>query len=145
MKRLAIALVILCCAGQLAVSQTGSSTKRRSVTGHYSLKSKVKRNTLSVQQLPGKKIRFHVLALWISPNYPDNIHNGEIGGTVDLVNSRAVFFEDGRCKLTIFFTATGASVVQDHEVGDCDFGANVTATGNYRKINSRRPDFDEND
>ena len=32
-------------------------------------------------------------------------------------------------------------VSKHNKIGDCDFGANVTASGTYRKLNSRKPKF----
>lgn len=115
-----------------------SKKKPRNLTGHYRLSRGEQRNSLEVESLPGGKIKFHILALWVSPYNPENVHNGEVTGVVSFKNNVAVYTEQN-CKLTFRFTATSAVVTQADEVGDCDFGANVSASGTYRKLNSRRP------
>jgi hypothetical protein len=40
------------------------------------------------------------------------------------------------------FLPTSVRVSQSDEVGDCGFGANVTAAGAYRKSDSKKPKFD---
>jgi hypothetical protein len=96
---------------------------------------------MEVQELPGGKIKFHILALWVSYYNRDNVHNGEVQGEINLVGDTATYQEEG-CKITIRFTRTAAIVKQFDELGDCDFGANVLATGTYRKLDSKRPKFD---
>ena len=111
------------------------------VTGHYSARSKTAPNSMEVQQLPGGKIKFHILALWVSSYNRENVHNGEVQGVVDLVGDTATF-EEEHCKITIKFTSRAAIVKHADERGDCEFGANVSATGTYRKTDSRKPKFD---
>ena len=96
---------------------------------------------MEVLQLPSGKLKFHILALWVSAYNRENVHNGEAQGVVELKGNSAVF-EAEHCKITIRFTSTSAIVKQWDEIGDCDFGANVTATGTYRKVDSRKPKFD---
>ena len=96
---------------------------------------------MEVLQLPRGKLRFHILALWVSAYNRENVHNGEAQGVVELKGNSAVF-EAEHCKITIRFTSTSAIVKQWDEIGDCDFGANVSATGTYRKVDSRKPKFD---
>src|SRR5882672_9042747 len=61
------------------------------VTGHYRLIKEEFRNRLDVQQLAGGKIKFHLLALWVSHNNPDNIHNGELQGIASLEKGVAIY------------------------------------------------------
>jgi hypothetical protein len=112
------------------------------VTGHYRLRNAETPNSLEVLQLPGGKIKFHILALWVSAHNRDNVHNGELQGIVALRGDTAVY-QGESCKVTIKFVAGKAIVTQADDVGDCYFGANVSATGTYRKLNSRRPRFSE--
>jgi hypothetical protein len=90
--------------------------------------------------LPEGKIQFHLLALWVSANNRENVHNGELEGIIKLKGNTATYETEG-CRVTISFFATTAVVNQDSKIGDCDFGANVTASGIYRKLNSRKPKF----
>src|SRR6185436_8196659 len=79
------------------------------VTGHYAARSKSAPNSMEVQELPGGKVKFHILALWVSYYNRDNVHNGEAQGTVDLVGDKATYVEE-RCKITIRFTRSAAIV-----------------------------------
>jgi len=139
----AITIITLLVVLSLDMVQAQKSVQQsvRKVTGHYQLKKGEKRNRLEVKELAGSKIKFHILALWVSPYNAENIHNGEVFGTV-LRRGNIATYEDEHCKLTITFTQSGAVVDQAEEVGDCDFGANVSASGNYRKLNSRTPVFE---
>jgi hypothetical protein len=42
-------------------------------------------------------------------------------------------------QVSMKFSSTSAIVTQDTKIGDCDFGINVTASGTYRELNSRKP------
>jgi hypothetical protein len=139
--KIPLSLVLLGLFLSLVQGQKSVRKSVRNVTGHYQLKKAETRNSFEVQELAGNRIKFHILALWISPYNPENVHNGEVFGTVLRKGNTAVY-EEERCKLTIKFTASGAVVDQNEEVGDCDFGANVTASGIYRKLNSRTPVFE---
>jgi hypothetical protein len=118
-----------------------SSPRNTSLTGLYRTRDPQIRNTLEVLELANGKIKFHLLALWISPYNRQNVHNGELQAIVTVSRGIAVYTSEN-CKVTIRFLSDKAIVTQPQELGDCDFGANVTATGSYRKLNSRRPKFD---
>ena len=123
------------------IAQTPSPVNpSKVVTGHYRLRNPVTPNSLEVLQLPSGKIQFHLLALWVSPNNRENVHNGELEGIVELQGNKATYETEG-CKVTIRFFTTTATIIQDRKIGDCDFGVNVTATGTYRKLNNRKPRF----
>ncbi len=131
-------LVLLFTAAQ---TPPNTNAKPRIVTGHYRLRQNEFRNSLDVQQLPGGKIKFQLVALWVSYNNPENVHNGELRGIVTLDKGVAIY-ETGTCKITMRFTLNRVAITESDESGDCGFGANVTAAGSYRKINSRTPTFD---
>ncbi len=124
--------------------QTPSTTKAKrfdSVTGHYRLQREEFRNRIDVQQLPDGRIKFDLLALWVSHYNPENVHNGTLQGIIGLEN-RVAIYEADSCKLRLDFFPTKIRITQSEGVGDCGFGANVTAAGTYRKIDSRKPKFD---
>jgi hypothetical protein len=121
--------------------QPAARTSSLKLTGHYSLRNKWTPNSMEIEKLPDGKIKFHILALWVSPYNRTNVHNGELQAVVDLIGNTATY-EDEHCKISIKFTNTSAIVKQEDERGDCEFGANVSATGTYRKIDSRTPKFD---
>jgi hypothetical protein len=127
----------------LAVTTEQTFTKNaapRNVTGQYRLRQEEFHNRLDVLQLPGGKIKFQLVALWVSHNNPENIHNGELRGEVTLRNGLATL--PGNCKITMTFTANKVVVTEGEETEACGFGANVTAAGSYRKIDSKKPKFD---
>ena len=95
---------------------------------------------VDVEQLANGRIKFYLLALWVSHYNPDNIHNGELQATAILKGNTAIY-EDENCQITMKFHRNSVTVTQS-EAGDCDFGANVTASGTYSKINSKKPKFD---
>ena len=117
-----------------------SNTIPRNVTGHYRLRQEEFRNRLDVQQLPGGKIKFYLLALWVSYNNPENIHNGEIQGIARLENGMALYEAD-QCKVTMKFLPNRVVVTQTGEA-ECGFGANVTATGSYRRVDNKKTKFE---
>ena len=126
----------------ICAAQTRSPLKGtvKDVTGHYRLTKEEFRNRLDVRQVAGGKIKFHLLALWVSYNNAENIHNGELQGIAKLENGIALYDQDG-CKLKIEFFPGHVSITQLEEEG-CGFGANVTAAGSYRKLNGKKPKFD---
>jgi hypothetical protein len=118
-------------------AQAPPQATAKSVTGHYRLTKDEFRNRLDVQQLAGGKIKFYLLALWVSYNNPENIHNGELQGVVALENGVAVYDRDD-CKLKFEFSPNRVRVTQLNDAG-CGFGANVTADGAYRRLDSKKP------
>jgi hypothetical protein len=135
-------MVLVMLTASICAAQGSSLLKSpvKDVTGHYRLTKEEFRNRLDVRQLAGGKIKFHLLALWVSYNNPDNIHNGELQGIAKLENGVALYDQDG-CKIKIEFFSNRARVTQLDDAG-CGFGANVTAAGTYRKSNSNKPKFD---
>lgn len=89
-------------------------------------------NTIEVKELPGGKLRFAVMAIWKGPNWKESgPHTGEIGGTADLHNGKAVFKDkEADCMLTMSFSGNKLKVEQE---GSCGFGANVRADGTYKR------------
>ena len=126
----------------VGVAQTPShAANLNTLTGYYHNHHAVNQNSLEVLQLPGGKIKFHLLALWVSPYNRQNLHIGELRGIVALEDNTAVYASE-RCKVTMKFLRAKVVVTQSGAAGDCDFGANVSATGTYRKLDGRRPKFD---
>ena len=121
-------------------AQTPPRPAIKNVTGHYRLTKQEFRNRLEVKQLAGAKIKFHLLALWVSYNNPENIHNGELQGIGALENGIALYDQDG-CKLKFEFFSHEIRITQLDDAG-CGFGANVTAAGTYRKLDRKSPKFD---
>jgi hypothetical protein len=141
-KAIRVGIFVVMLTAVICEAQTQSKLKRpvKGVTGSYRLTKEEFRNRLEVRQLAGGKIKFHLLALWVSYNNPENIHNGELQGIVALENGVAVYDQDD-CKLKFELFPTLIRVTQLNDAG-CGFGANVTAAGNYRKLDSKNPKFD---
>jgi hypothetical protein len=127
--------------GSVSAQTPARMSQPAKVTGSYRLRSAETPSSLEVLQLPGGKIKFHIVALWVSVHNRDNVHNGELQGVIALKGDTAVY-QGESCKVTIKFVPGKAIVTQDEGVGDCYFGANVSATGSYRKMNNRQPKFD---
>jgi len=89
-------------------------------------------NTIEVKELPGGKLRFAVMAIWKGPTWKEyGPHMGEIGGTADLHNGKAIFKDkEADCTLAMSFSGNKLKVVQE---GSCGFGANVRADGTYKR------------
>lgn len=98
-------------------------------------------NTLDVQQLPDGKIKFDLIALWVSHHNPESVHNGEIQGVVSLENGVAVY-QEGACRIKMEFLPTRVRISESDDLSDCGFGVNVTAAGLYRKTDKKKPKFD---
>jgi hypothetical protein len=139
-----LALLILLCTSLVAGGQSPEVTNAkppRSVTGHYVMSRAAFHNRLDVEQLPGGKIKFDLVALWVSHDNPDNVHNGEIQAIVSLEKGVAVY-QEGGCRIKMEFLANKVRISESDEVGDCGFGVNVTAAGSYRKTDTKKPKFD---
>ena len=121
-------------------AQSPPRSAAKNATGHYRLTKEEFRNRIDVQQLAGGKIKFYLLALWVSHNNPENIHNGELQGIVALEKGVAIYDQDD-CKLKFEFFPNRVRVAQLNDAG-CGFGANVSAAGNYRKLDGKKPKFD---
>jgi hypothetical protein len=122
-------------------SQTPEPEKpSKIVTGHYRIRQANTPNSLEVLQLPDGKIQFRLLALWVSPDNREKVHNGELEGIIQLKSNIATYETKG-CKVVIRFFTRTAVITQDSKIGNCDFGLNVTAGGIYSKVNSRKPKF----
>jgi len=140
-KKIATIILLLSILGITTEQTFTRNAAPLNVTGHYRLRQEEFHNRLDVLQLPGGKIKFQLVALWVSHNNPENIHNGELRGELTLRNGVATF-SDGNCRVTMKFSANKVVVTEGEEIDDCGFGANVTAAGSYRKIDSKKPKFD---
>jgi hypothetical protein len=134
LSRVLVLVTALICAVQ---AQTPPKRAIKNVTGHYRLTKDEFRNRLDVLQLASGKIKFYLLALWVSYNNPENIHNGELQGIVMPENRVAIYVQDD-CKLKFEFFPNRVRVTQLDDAG-CGFGANVTAAGSYRKWIVKNP------
>jgi hypothetical protein len=67
---------------------------------------------------------------------------GQAIGIAEISGDTAVYrSEDGDCRIIIKFAKPGTINVEQQGASSCGFGHNVSAGGNYRKANSRKPVF----
>ena len=101
--------------------------------------------TLDVQALPGRRIRFHLVALALLSSR-GGPHVGDVGGILPVRNGVAVYKpEEGNCRLILHFAGRRIRVSQTGDASDMGFGAFVDATGTYVKTGDRAPKFDSAD
>jgi hypothetical protein len=119
--------------------QDGHKTRNRldDVSGHYILSYSNVSGSLDALLLPKGRIRFRLLALLQTGG--ESPRNGMVEGTVSLKNDTAVYKEE-TCQISMKFV-NNKVIVREQNVGDCGFGAYVTAQGTYIR-KARKPKFD---
>lgn len=144
------AIVLLLAAGDAAAQRASVSGKE--VTGTFKMNFRGKfakmSNDMKIQALGGGKLRVAFDLI-----YPYTLRNGETSVNMGFMDTEASIVGDtavieseefGSCRITIKFVRPGTvRVTQEGSSPDCGFGHNVTADGNYRKISSKRPKFEE--
>lgn len=102
-------------------------------TGTYSVDD----NDLEILEIAPGVLRFHLLALF---PHGDQVNTGEVCGEITIKGgtSKGKYRgEDHDCRLEWTFRKDGSLTI-DQE-GGCDFGANVMASGTYKKDGSDAP------
>lgn len=87
------------------------------------------------------KVAFDLTYPHVNGNGELDANVGSAEGEAEIEGDTAVFTDSeyGECTITIKFVKPGAiNVAQE---GDCGFGFNVTADGNYRKASGAKPKF----
>ena len=101
--------------------------------------------TLDLQALPGRRIRFHLVALALLSSR-GGPHVGEAGGILPVRHGVAVYKPDeGTARLIFHFAGRRVRVTQTGDASDMGFGEAVDATGTYVKTSDRAPKFDPTD
>lgn len=92
-------------------------------------------NSVDILEIAPDVLRFEIAAFWHSG---ENVNTGELCGEIKVKGNKARYGRkaDG-CELEWTFGKDGGLTI-DQE-GNCDFGFNVTATGNYDKSSSDPP------
>ena len=87
------------------------------------------------------KISFDLTYPHVNGNGDLDANVGSIDGEAEIEGDTAVFADNeyGECAITIKFVKPGAIKVSQE--GDCGFGFNVMADGNYRKVSGAKPKF----
>jgi hypothetical protein len=121
------------------------------VTGTFrmNLQSKVRGSNDEIKIASTGKGKLHV---FMDLTYPYKMQNGEdMANTGQLDGEFAIegdvasyTSEDKQCTITIRFLQPGKIAVnQAGSDAECGFGHNVNALGNYKKISSAKPKFDQ--
>jgi hypothetical protein len=127
-------LLALALAGPLPALARGSAHACGPLEGEYVIKNRFAPDSSLTVTRQGKDFRF-LLSLYDAnrPNDGSLTHNGSSEGRFSVRNCRAhVDDADNACSFN--FTFKGRSTVSIVQEGDCQtFGANIHATGDYRK------------
>jgi hypothetical protein len=112
------------------------------VTGTYKyyLDNEGPTGILEVQQIGKNKIAIAFDCIRGKPSY----NMAQIDKTLlELFHNQAIYYntEFGKCKFKITFLKNGVNVQYIDDAYDCGFGNAATVTGNYFKINSKKPEF----
>ncbi|MGI9034529.1 MAG: hypothetical protein ACR2GD_00690 [Pyrinomonadaceae bacterium] len=90
------------------------------------------------------KVSFDLAYPYIEGAGQMTAHMGTAPGAAAIAGNRAVYSssEFGQCTITIKFVKPGQiKVTQSGNDTDCGFGANVSATGTYKKVSGAKPKF----
>ncbi len=145
MKILAVAILctILWC-GLLFLPQRVSAQQKIVTAAQVNGTWRSKYGTFKVWALGNQKLQveFSGFYEYNSPQGP-TANTGEGSGIAFIEGDTATFKPEGaedECEITMKFTR-GRLVVEQE--GICGFGHKVSASGTYRKVSSRKPDFGE--
>ncbi len=102
------------------------------LTGTWTFAKGSSDNSIQIRESPPGKLRFAVSAVWKGANWKESgPHTGDIGGSVDVHNGKAVFKDaEADCILEMTFSGGKLEVKQK---GSCGFGMNVYADGTYKR------------
>jgi hypothetical protein len=95
---------------------------------------------LGVQQIGKNKIAVAIDCIRGKPSY----NMAQIDKTIlEFTHNQAIYYntEFGKCKFKITFLKNGVNVQYVDDAYDCGFGNAATVTGNFIKINSKKPKF----
>ncbi len=138
-------------AGSASAQGSRKSVSGAEVTGtfRYAFTGKFKGNSsdIKIQALGKGKLRIGFELTYPYMAGKELMANeGTASGEAAIEGDTAVYetHESGSCKITIKFIQPGTiEVSQDEDGGGCGFGHNVSAAGTYRKVSSKKPNFDE--
>jgi len=137
----------------IAAAQTSrESVSAAEVNGTFKMNFKGKyksfSNELKILALGGGKIRFamDLVYPYTLQNGDAMVHMGTLDDKASITGDTAIFkSDDSTCTITIKFTKPGMiKVEQEGADADCGFGHNVFSRGIYKKVNSKKPTFDNN-
>jgi uncharacterized protein len=117
-------------ADRIAALKGSSAQGLGGVTGTYQMKG----GEVRVQEIPGGRIKFYVMATW-------QMNTGELSGEAPLKGGAASYADkDIDCVLELKFASAKLDLTQK---GVCGMGLNVSASGSYKRVSTAPPKFDE--
>lgn len=152
MKKTLFLLILLtiCFAGNIFGQRKSVSAKEVTGTFRMNFTGKFKdfSNEIKISSIGSGKVKVSFELVYPhfdgSGNPSPNMGNAE--GIAKISGDTAVYEnnEFGSCKITIKFVKVGIiKVTQEDSDADCGFGHNVSASGTYKKISSKKPKFEE--
>jgi hypothetical protein len=136
--------VLLASAIPPALSESSASQQKIVTASQVNGTWRYKDNVLKVWALGNQKLRVEFLGTYEYKTPAGLMANtGSGSGIAHIEEDTAVFRPDGtddECKIIMRFTKGKLIVEQE---GGCGFGHNVVASGIYRKVNTRKPKFNE--
>ncbi len=133
--------LLVACASQSAPTPTPVS----SVTGTYGVSWANEAGcTLLAHELGTGQLRFYLECNRGAPSF----NSGRAAGTLALANGMATWVEtqwSGRCEIHFTFSQSRVEVLQQGTDAACGFGGFVNASGTYRRLDARVPDFPDPD
>jgi len=137
--------------GLLTVFQTNAQSRKAvgaaEVTGTFREKASGSEFKISALGKGKLKVGFSGVYPYKTANGEDMANMGEAAGEARISGDTATFAPEGfqECRITLkFLTGGRLKVTQNGTDGDCGFGANISASGTYKKISSKKPNSDAN-
>lgn len=133
-----------------SLAQSRKTIGAREINGtfrdYFDAKNKKSFNEIKILSTgKGKlKVSFNLVYPDLSAGGGDVGNSGNADGAATIAGDTAAFSPSGyeQCKITIRFVKFGQiKVVQNGNDTDCGFGANVSATGTYKKIGGAKSKF----
>lgn len=140
--RLAVATAVFSVLNTLVIADDRSVTAAEANGTYRDIESKSEIKILALGH--GKlKVQLSLVYEYKSPSGP-TANVGDALGEATIENDVAVFVPEGAvdCKITMTFLPKGRLKVEQRGE-ECGFGHNVRANGTFRKIDKRKPKFDD--
>ena len=153
-KIVTLSLLLVLCNTASEVLPQRSAVTGTEVTGtfrsYFKGKYRGNYNEILIQALGRNKLKIEMELIFPYTANREQLANvGTASGEAVITGDMAVFEPeysveqggDERCKITLKFPKPGTLVVSTEHNINCGFGFNVSADGTYRKTNSAKPKF----
>lgn len=156
MRKTLLSLLVTAAIAILSPPLIAAQTVRTSVSAvevngtfrmNFSGKYKEFANELKILALGGGKLRiaFDLVFPYSLPNNEITVNLGTLDDEAAIAGDTAIYTsEDSECTITLRFVRPGSlEVKQSGSDAACGFGRGVYAAGNYLKVSSKKPKFEE--